>query len=178
ISASLQMPEERRHTLVRRRHDRQAIGPALTVAPFDCCNRISRFTSSHFQHCHALTLLICIRVMPQPKSPSSMAEPPHCQAPCHVWTMTASPPPPPLVPWAVNTQQVSHTANEPGKPGSTPPNWRGNCRAQHLALLRQECQGFIVPDHFPTHLRNHPANSLKKTRFVWLRHGSMIREGL
>src|SRR5438477_11528696 len=130
------MPEQRRHTLVRRRHDRQAIGPALTVAPFDCCNRISRFTSSYFQHCHALALLICIQVMPQPKSPSSMAEPPYCQAPCHVWTMAASPPP-------------------------------------LLALLRQECQGFIVPDHFPTHLRNHPANSLKKTRFVWLRHGSM-----
>ena len=31
----------------------------------------------------------------------------------------------------VNTQRVPHTANEPGKPGSTPPNWRGNCRAQH-----------------------------------------------
>jgi hypothetical protein len=38
-----------------------------------------------------------------------------------------------LVPCAVNTQRVPHTANEPGKPGSTPPNWRGNCRAQHLA---------------------------------------------
>src|SRR6266498_1756706 len=137
------MPEERRHTFVRRRHDRQAIGPALTVAQFDCCNRISRFTSSHFQYCHALALLICIQVMPQPKSPSSIiAEPPHCQALCHVWTMAVSPPPPPL------------------------------------ALLRQEPQGFIVPDHFPTHLRNHPANSLKKTRFVGLRHGSMIREGL
>src|SRR6266566_2285966 len=38
-----------------------------------------------------------------------------------------------LVPCAVNTQRVSHAVNEPGKPGSTPPNWRGNCRAQHLA---------------------------------------------
>ena len=28
-----------------------------------------------------------------------------------------------LVPCAVNTQRVPHTANEPGKPGSTPPNW-------------------------------------------------------
>src|SRR4030095_4983690 len=39
-----------------------------------------------------------------------------------------------LVPCAVNTQRVPHAVNEPGKPGSTPPNWRGNCRAQHLAL--------------------------------------------
>jgi hypothetical protein len=37
-----------------------------------------------------------------------------------------------LVPCAGNTQRVPHVANEPGKPGSTPPNWRGNCRAQHL----------------------------------------------
>src|SRR5438093_3546672 len=37
-----------------------------------------------------------------------------------------------LVPCAVNTQRVPHAVNEPGKPGSTPPNWRGNCRAQHL----------------------------------------------
>src|SRR5262245_7029085 len=33
---------------------------------------------------------------------------------------------------------VSHSvppsaAHMPGKPGSPPPNWRGNCRAQHLA---------------------------------------------
>jgi hypothetical protein len=36
-----------------------------------------------------------------------------------------------LVPCAVNTQRVPHTVNEPGEPGSTPPNWRGNCCAQH-----------------------------------------------
>src|SRR6266571_3464496 len=30
-----------------------------------------------------------------------------------------------LVLYVVNTLQVRHAANEPGKPGSTPPNWRG-----------------------------------------------------
>jgi hypothetical protein len=29
-----------------------------------------------------------------------------------------------LIPGAVNTPQVPPAANEPGKPGSTPPNWR------------------------------------------------------
>jgi TRAP-type mannitol/chloroaromatic compound transport system substrate-binding protein len=31
-----------------------------------------------------------------------------------------------LVPCAVNTPRVPHAASEPGKLGSTPPNWRGN----------------------------------------------------
>ena len=50
---------------------------------------------------------------------------------------------PSLVPCAVNTQRVPHTANGPGKPGSTPPNWRGNCRAQHLGARRTFAQGFL-----------------------------------
>src|SRR5262245_39250207 len=28
-----------------------------------------------------------------------------------------------------------------------------------------------MPSHFSTHLRNHLADGLEKTRFVWLRHG-------
>ena len=32
-----------------------------------------------------------------------------------------------LVLCAVNTPRVPHAANEPGKPGSTPPSWRGCC---------------------------------------------------
>src|SRR6267142_2183097 len=31
-----------------------------------------------------------------------------------------------------------------------------------LVLLCRECQGFIVPDHLPTHLRNHLGNGRKK----------------
>jgi hypothetical protein len=46
------------------------------------------------------------------------------------------------------------------------------------ALFCQERQGFIMPGHFPTHLRNHLADGFEKTRFVWLRHDPMVREGL
>jgi hypothetical protein len=40
-----------------------------------------------------------------------------------------------LVPCARNTWRVPQAAHQPAKPQSTPPNWQGNCRAQHLGRL-------------------------------------------
>jgi hypothetical protein len=45
-----------------------------------------------------------------------------------------------------------------------------------LAFLRQERQGFIVSEHFPSHPDDHLADCFEKPRSVGLGHGSMVRE--
>src|SRR5262249_13343020 len=81
------------------RDDRQTISPALIIAKLDGGNRIRRLTSSHFQHCHALALLVYVQVLfylPLPPGEaltgsegdlSSKPEWRYCQAPCPASTI-------------------------------------------------------------------------------------------
>jgi len=81
-----------------------------------------------------------------------------------------------LVPCAVNTPQVPHTAHEPGKPGGTPPNWRGNCRAQHLGagvspviIIGIGINVNTTLEHLPPELHQHVTSLALASGHAWPR---------